>query len=123
MNLTQTKLIGLTMELDLKAREYKILCDKLELLKQNNIDPNDEKLLKLFQLFEENHNDIVELNKQIQNLKEMKDFNKKEENYVTTDLFKKKNNLSENKNSLITYEKSFFSKLRNFFLKIFNFKN
>lgn len=30
MNLNQTKLVGLTMELDLKAREYKKLCDKLE---------------------------------------------------------------------------------------------
>ena len=32
MNLNQTKLVGLTMELDLKAREYKKLCDKLGLL-------------------------------------------------------------------------------------------
>ena len=29
MNLSQTKLVGLTMELDLKTREYKKLCDKL----------------------------------------------------------------------------------------------
>lgn len=37
MNLSQTKLVGLTMELDLKTREYKKLCDKLEKLKQGNI--------------------------------------------------------------------------------------
>ena len=32
MNLSQTKLVGLTMELDLKTREYKKLCDKLGIL-------------------------------------------------------------------------------------------
>ena len=39
MNLNQTKLVGLTMELDLKAREYKKLCNKLEQLKQSDINP------------------------------------------------------------------------------------
>jgi len=69
MNLSQTKLVGLTMELDLKAREYKKLCDKLEKLKQGNINPNDEKLLKLKQLFQENHDEIVKINKKIEELK------------------------------------------------------
>ena len=36
MNLSQTKLVGLTMELDLKTREYKKLCDKLDELKEIN---------------------------------------------------------------------------------------
>ena len=31
MNLSQTKLVGLTMELDLKTREYKKLCDKIRI--------------------------------------------------------------------------------------------
>ena len=32
MNLSQTKLVGLTMELDLKTREYKKLCTFLDLI-------------------------------------------------------------------------------------------
>ena len=70
MNLSQTKLVGLTMELDLKTREYKKLCDKLEKLKQGNINPNDERLLKLRGLFQKNHDEIVEINRQIKELKE-----------------------------------------------------
>jgi len=69
MNLTQTKLVGLTMRLDLKSREYKKLCNELEILKRNNINPNDEKLLKLKQLFQENHDEIVKINKKIEELK------------------------------------------------------
>ena len=34
MDLSQTKLVGLTMELELKAREYEKLCNKLEQLKK-----------------------------------------------------------------------------------------
>ena len=71
MNLSQTKLVGLTMELDLKTREYKKLCDKLEQLKQGNITPNDESLLELKRLFQEKHDEILEINRQIKELKEM----------------------------------------------------
>ena len=69
MNLEQTKLVGLTMELDLKTREYKKLCEKLETLKQSNIEPNDERLVKLKQLFEKNHNEIVDITRQLKELK------------------------------------------------------
>jgi len=62
MNLAQTKLVGLAMELDLKAREYKMLCDKFEKLRESNIDPNDERLLVLEELFNKNHKEIVEIN-------------------------------------------------------------
>lgn len=68
MNLRQTKLIGLTMELDLKAREYNKLCSNLDKLKENNIDPNDERLLKVKDLFLKNHDDIVKINNQIKEL-------------------------------------------------------
>ncbi len=68
MNLSQTKLVGLTMELDLKTREYKKLCDKLEQLKKSGINPNDEKLLVLNGLFQKNYNEIVEINRQIKEL-------------------------------------------------------
>ena len=70
MNLSQTKLVGLTMELDLKTREYKKLCDKLDELKEKGIDPNDERLLVVKDLFQKNHYDIVEINRQIKEVKE-----------------------------------------------------
>lgn len=70
MSLSQTKLIGLTMELDLKTREYKKLCDKFNKLKEKNIDSNDEKLLKLKDLFQKNHDEIVEINNEIRKIKE-----------------------------------------------------
>ena len=69
MNLSQTKLIGLTMKLNLKAREYKKLCDVLEKVKKDNINPNDEKLLYLKEMFLKNYNEIVEINAKIANLK------------------------------------------------------
>ena len=70
MNLSQTKLVGLTMELDLKTREYKKLCDKLDELKEKKIDPNDKRLIEVKDLFQKNHDDIVEINKKIREIKE-----------------------------------------------------
>lgn len=69
MDLAQTKLVGLTMELDLKTREFYMLCDKLDLVKKGNIDPNDEKLLWLKDLFLENQDEIVKINKKLEILK------------------------------------------------------
>ena len=69
MDLAQTKLVGLTMELDLKTREYKLLCEKLEQVKKKKIDPNDERLLWLKELFIINHEEIAEINKKLEQLK------------------------------------------------------
>ena len=71
MNLEQTKLVGLTMELELKTREYKKICKKLEILEQSNVAPNDERVVELKQLFQKNHNEIVEINRRLRELKEM----------------------------------------------------
>lgn len=117
MNLDQTKLVGLTMELDLKAREYNKLCDKLEQLEQNNINPNDEKLLKLKQLFEQNQKEISEINKQLKELKEKEEFKEKQESYNPEKLFKKNKNISENiedeklRMSVIQDKKNIFTRL------------
>ena len=78
MNLSQTKLVGLTMELDLKTREYKKLCDKLDELKEKRIDPNDERLLAFKELFQKNHDDIVEINRQIKEVKEKEELKEKQ---------------------------------------------
>ena len=68
MSLKQIKLTTLTGELTLKAQEYKKLCHKLEWLKENNVDENDERLLVLKELFEINNKQIKGINKQIEEL-------------------------------------------------------
>lgn len=73
MNLNQNKLESLIIKLDLKSKEYEELCDILDKLNQNNIDPNDENLLDLKDLFQKNHDDIVEINRQIKELKNSKE--------------------------------------------------
>lgn len=78
MNLSQTKLVGLTMELDLKTREYKKLCDKLEKLKESKIDSNDENLVELRELFKKNYDDIVNINMQIKKIKDMEEIKEKQ---------------------------------------------
>ena len=112
MNLSQTKLVGLTMELDLKAREYKKLCDELDGLKEKEIDPNDERLLVFKELFQKNHDDIVKINTQLRELKETEELNEKQklEQYNPENIFNKKNNISkikkeENKDILVVETK------------------
>ena len=125
MNLNQTKLVGLTMELDLKTKKYKKLCDKLEQIKQSKINPNDERLLKFKQLFQENHDEIVEINKQIRKLKDEQEVIDKQklEKYSTENLFKRNNEnicLSKEENiSVIETEKNVFIKLINKIKEIF----
>ena len=114
MNLSQTKLVGLTMELDLKAREYKKLCNKLDDLKENKIDPNDERFLVLKELFQKNHDDIVKKNAQKKKLQiEEK---QKLEKYNLENVFNKKNNVSKIKKegnmniSIVQTKKNIFTK-------------
>lgn len=68
MKSEKIELIKLTMELDLKAKEYKKLCDKLDELKKNNVNSNDLNLLKIKQLFEKNYNEIEKINDRIKQL-------------------------------------------------------
>ncbi len=117
INLNQTKLIGLTMELDLKAREYKKLCKKLEKLKENNIDDNSSELLELKNLFQTNHDEIVELKKQLKNLKENEEEIEKQlqEHYDSSNLFKKRREIPVNteETNIVVIEKK-----QNVFMKI-----
>lgn len=68
MDLRQTKLVGLTMELNLKVEEYDKLCKELENLKKDNIDPNDEKLLELQKLFLQNQEEIMKIKEELKKL-------------------------------------------------------
>lgn len=119
MNLSQTKLVGLTMELDLKTREYKKLCNKLDKLKENKIYPNDERLLEVRKLFQKNHDEIVEINRQIKELKEVEEIKEKQklEQYDPENLFKRNKNISRNNQeenmniSIVETKKSIFARL------------
>ena len=95
MNLSQTKLVGLTMELDLKTREYKKLCSKLDELKEKKIDPNDERLLVVKEWFQKNHDDIVEINRQIKEIKETEEHKEKQklEQYNPENIFNKRKDI------------------------------
>ncbi len=129
MNLSQTKLVGLTMELDLKTREYKKLCDKLDKLKENKIDPNDERLLVVKELFQKNHDDIVKINTQIKEIKETEELKEKQklEQYNPENIFNKKKDTSKTKKeenmdiSVVQTKKNLFTrfieKIKSFFKK------
>ena len=129
MNLSQTKLVGLTMELDLKTREYKKLCDKLDELKEKRIDPNDERLLVVKELFQKNHDDIVAINRQIKEVKEKEELKEKQklEQYNLENIFNKKNDTSKTKQeenmdiSVVQNKQNIFArfieKIKSFFKK------
>lgn len=70
MTLKQTELVGLTMQLELKTKEYKILCDKLEQFKEQGIDPNSEELIVLRQDFIKNNKEITEIKNKLKRLQE-----------------------------------------------------
>lgn len=57
------------MELELKAREYENLCKKLEETKQKIINENDENLLLIKEEFKRNYEEIIKINKQLKQLK------------------------------------------------------
>ena len=125
MNLSQTKLIGLTMELDLKAREYKKLCDELDRLKEKIIDPNDKRLLEVKEMFQQNHDDIVKINAQIKEIKETEENIKtnKVEKYDLEKVFnKKKDKMKVNTEIVIIEDKKnifyiILNKIKNLIIK------
>ena len=107
MNLSQTKLVGLTMELELKTREYKNLCDKLDKLKEKKIEPNDERLIIVKELFQKNNDEITKINMQIKELKEKQ----KVEQYNPDNLFKKDKDISSNNLPFVESKKNIFVRL------------
>ena len=73
LDLVQTKLIGLTLDLEVKAKEYKELCLELEQLKERGTSPNDPKLLILKSKFESNQQSIADINRQLRELNNNKE--------------------------------------------------
>lgn len=70
MTLEQTKLVGLTMELELKTKEYQSLCKELEELKAQKIDSNDILFVDLAQRLLDNQEEIKKIVKQLKEIKE-----------------------------------------------------
>ena len=101
--------IRIIIELDLKTREYKFLCEKLEQVKKKKIDPNDERLLWLKELFLINHDEIVEINKKLEQLK----IEVNQSNANDLKLFKNKDKtvMTANSNKMIIIKDGFITKI------------
>lgn len=65
MTLEQTRLVGLTLELDCKAREYQALCKQYEVLKSEILDENDKRWVELQQKLFQNKKEIAEIKTQL----------------------------------------------------------
>ena len=68
----QEKVIALTMELDLMAKEYKILCDRLEIVKNDGKLHSTEYLLELKDKFLQNQKEIKRINEELKKLQDEK---------------------------------------------------
>ncbi len=111
------------MKLELKVREYNILCEELDKYKKEDIDENDERLYELLKKFKENHNEIVEIKSQLKELENIEESNEKtkEDKQGYDNLFKKNNDLKENfsntdsdtgnEKKMIKYHENIFKKL------------
>lgn len=124
MNLSQTKLVGLTMKLDLKTREFRKLCEELDKLEKENIDENDERLIKLKKEFEENQTEIQNINTQLEKLNvgttishlHPAKYNELP-NYLSHNVGTSINNLPK-ETSIVTTNEGFFHKIIQKILKI-----
>lgn len=105
MTTIQKRIVFLTMKLDLKAREYKELCLELDRIK-NEEQVSNEELLELKSKFQKNHDEIVEINRELKGLKE-KDNDLGNKSFKQEDLFKKgkKINNYEEKNKELLVKK------------------
>ena len=67
-DLIQTRLIGLTLELEIRVKEYKDLCDELDKIKEVGTSPNDPRLLLLKAKLLSNQQDISNISKHLRDL-------------------------------------------------------
>lgn len=122
LNLKQTKIAGLYMKLDLKAREYNMLCGKLEEYKKENIKEDDVRYFDLLQLFQKNNDEIIEIKQQLI------DVQKNEEKIIVnsdyTKIFEKKEKEKENieQVALVEVKESIFKNILNKIKKFFESK-
>lgn len=120
LNLKQTKIAGLYMKLDLKAREYNMLCGKLEEYKKDNIKEDDTRYFDLLQLFQKNNNEIIEIKQQLIDVQ--KNEEKIIENSDYTKIFEKKEKENIEQVSLVEVKESIFKNILNKIKKFFESK-
>ncbi|MBP3596373.1 MAG: hypothetical protein J6J60_03085 [Clostridia bacterium] len=120
LNLKQTKIAGLYMKLDLKAREYNMLCGKLEEYKKENIKEDDVRYFDLLQLFQKNNDEIIEIKQQLI------DVQKNEEKIIVnsdyTKIFEKKEKENIEQVALVEVKESIFKNILNKIKKFFESK-
>lgn len=113
MTQTQNRIAYLTMKLDLKVREYKQLCKKLEEVKKKEQVSNEE-LLELKDKFQKNHDEIVEINSKLKKIKE-KDNELEDKHFRQENLFNRNKeyevNKEDNKELVVEKEKNIITKL------------
>ena len=70
LTLEQTQIVGLTMELELKTKEYQNLCKEFEELKSKQLDPNADEYAILQTKFLKNQKDIKDINEKLKKLQD-----------------------------------------------------
>ena len=68
LNDNQNRILDLTFQLESRTLEYRKLCDELEKIKQEKINPNDQSLLALKEKFEKNLNEITKITNELEAL-------------------------------------------------------
>ena len=68
MTLSQTKLVGLTMELESKAKEYKLLCKEFDELKKRKDEIENDVFVDLKNRFLQNQAEIQNILKQLKDI-------------------------------------------------------
>ena len=68
MDLLEVQLSELLMKLNLKTKEYQVLCYEFEKLQDKDIQDNDSKYAKLKSKFENNQKEIEEIKRKIEEL-------------------------------------------------------
>ena len=68
MNENQSKLVYLTAKLDLKTKEYDLLCKKMGQLQNANENQNSEKYKELENKFIKNYEQLKEIKLEIEKL-------------------------------------------------------
>lgn len=120
LSLEQTKFVGLTMELDLKAQEYKMLCKKLEQLKAKNINENDESLKELLSQFQKNHDEIVKIKEQLKELENIESTDQSLYHDYSEDIFKDRKETKKKEDALVEIkEEKWYKKIFAIFKSIF----
>ena len=69
MDLVQASIVKLTMEFDLKVREYQKICETVDKLKEKNVNPNYKRLEDVKDILLKKQTEIQEIKERLEELK------------------------------------------------------